>query len=827
MHKNKKIEKTKTLSCLVAFSIIMSGVGPLVSGETLTVPTFDEVISGIAAAERSLINVKIEAETFEEERSSSTEQWKPNGVYVRSTAIYNGMPKSKARIDIHSEVLKWEQGLASHAEESYSVGFDGRFGRVARHKTGAVGKMADLKQAEILPDAPDDLRDGWRDLSTGAAFALNFLFNQKGIPASEMLKTTKADPSIKISRETYQDSDCVKISMMDGRRVFWFDLERGYAFRGCDYIRIEEDGRRVVFKASVVTRVVEAAPGIWFPAEAYQLFSPREPNRLENRIVFKASQVIANDPSFNEEVFTVPIPSDYIVFDKVSGITYKKNMYEEKLLQLLDQTVATVMGDSAEVTGLPSEEPEVGNSPVTASKIDVLESEGVPLQKDTVPEGTAVQKGFRILWLFGFLVLIGLASVTVSVVIKKQESAKAVTMLCLLMGCTCVPRLDAATMDADIVMEALRGPKDTEANLNCGLNVAYISLRCVGYVPSFSELTTKLNLNENLTRPLSFMELKNCLEAYGVKVKGLRADTTDEMVELADSNNVLIVHVERRIFGQKADHYLAIKKQGNSVWLIDPPRSLKKYPIKDISSHLKATGNCLVISNLKGRKSSRSSIEIKETEIDLGRIPVTTKKIIGTIRFRNNGNKTLKILHVSGSCSCYGGHSGSTEVEPGEHGEIKVNFIKEKLQGGPNRQIIKIATSDPKNEVVKVEFRFIVQTAPHSSDIRVMPQNIDYGRSYRTKIGKEQINITIWVPEGIGDEIHNFRVSTELEHLNVSLVSNSQEEIKGARMRVGSYLVSWDKPPSDGFFEGEIKFFISGEEVGETVITVPVRGDAI
>jgi len=415
----------------------------------------------------------------------------------------------------------------------------------------------------------------------------------------------------------------------------------------------------------------------------------------------------------------------------------------------------------------------------------------------------------------------------VFVVIKKQGSAKTVTMLSLLMGCTCVPRLDAATMDADIVMEALRGPKATEANLNCGLNVAYISLRCMGYNPSLSELTKKLNLNENLLRPLSFLELKHCLEAYGAKVDGLRADTTDEMVALADSNNILIVHVERPRFGQKTGHYIAIKKQGSSVWLIDPPRSLKRYPTTDVSSRLHTTGNFLVISNLKGRGNGGSFIEVKETEIDLGRIPVTARKIIGTIRFRNKGSKTLKILHVSGSCLCYGGYSGTTEVKPGEHGEIKVEFIKDKLPGGPNRRTIKIATNDPGHEVVKVEFRFIVQTAPHPSDIRVMPQNIDYGRSYRTKIGKEQVNITIWVPESVGDEVHDFRASTELEHLNVSLVSSSLEEIKGARMRVASYFISWDKPPSDGFFAGEIQFFISGGEIGETVITVPVRGDAL
>lgn len=433
METNRIFERAKTLLRLAAFSIIVGAAGSLAAGQTLPTLTLDEVISGIAAAERSLMNVKMETELFQEERPSSTDPWKRNGVYVNSTAWYNGMPNSKVRVDVHREVLKWEQGLASHAEESYSLGFDGQFGRVVTHKSGAVNDTWDAKEAEILPDAPADLRHQWRDLSTGAAFSLNFLFNRRNKTTSEMFKIIKqADPSVMTSRERYQGADCVKISMMDGKRCYWFDLEHGYAFRGRLQTRTEKDGRKVLSESTVVTRVVEAAPGIWFPAEATQVFSWPEPDRPDIRTVFKASQVKANDPSFDEEIFTVPIPPDYLVNDTVSGVRYKG---EEGLMEKLEESVLALTGGSAEIVGSPSKEPEVEvvDRPVVASETDAEGNENIPTQEDTASEDIAAQTNNRILWLVGLLAVIGSASVVV--LIKRRGNAMTVLMLCILIGC--------------------------------------------------------------------------------------------------------------------------------------------------------------------------------------------------------------------------------------------------------------------------------------------------------------------------------------------------------------------------------------------------------
>ena len=324
----RKFKRTKNLSWLAIFLIAISMMNSVLSGKALDVPTFDEVISNIASAEKKLTNIKIEAELFQEERKSPKDPWERNSVYANCTAWFDGKPQSKVRIDFHREVLKWRQGAAPYAEETYSIGFDGQFGRVVTHKSGPINDASEMKEAEILPEAPLELKSKSCKIATGAAFSLNFLSDDQAIKTSEMFKKYKdIDKSIVISREKYQDSNCVKISLFSGRRSYWFDLDHGYAFRGYQDVKTDKEGNQVVIRSTVVAKLVQAAPDIWFPAEATS-FSNGSGSGLRN--IFKASKVIANDPSFDEKIFTVPIPPDYIVNNRVSGIRHRGEEVSEK-----------------------------------------------------------------------------------------------------------------------------------------------------------------------------------------------------------------------------------------------------------------------------------------------------------------------------------------------------------------------------------------------------------------------------------------------------------------------------------------------------------------
>ena len=50
---------------------------------------------------------------------------------------------------------------------------------------------------------------------------------------------------------------------------------------------------------------------------------PRETDKPWKRIVYRASNVVANDPNFDENIFTVPFPEGYLIDDKVNGVKYR------------------------------------------------------------------------------------------------------------------------------------------------------------------------------------------------------------------------------------------------------------------------------------------------------------------------------------------------------------------------------------------------------------------------------------------------------------------------------------------------------------------------
>ena len=74
-----------------------------------------------------------------------------------------------------------------------------------------------------------------------------------------------------------------------------------------------------------VTKLKEIGDGIWWPVEAYAESGPgpHHPDEPYTRMVYRASNVVANDPNFDENIFTVPFPEGYLIDDQVAGRKYK------------------------------------------------------------------------------------------------------------------------------------------------------------------------------------------------------------------------------------------------------------------------------------------------------------------------------------------------------------------------------------------------------------------------------------------------------------------------------------------------------------------------
>lgn len=294
----------------------------------------------IRAVENALFNIKIESEAWEEHSTSASGPWQRTPIYWSSTAWFNGDWSSRrwnadqhtferhiqgrARVDVHKRVLEWQEGAAPYIERSYSMGFDGQYGKMAHHTVGYNAKTRPVKEGKLLSEAPLSLES---TAFTGTCFSLQFC-------ESEIYKFSKmfelaSDPNfkaaaeLKFTREEFEGIECIKISSKFDSLMYWLDPSCGFALRGKKSIAQYEDGHEELVSFMRVTKLKEVAPGIWWPMEATIVSRPYAPGKPWRRFVYRASNVVANDPNFDENIFTVPFPDGYLIDDQIAGRKYR------------------------------------------------------------------------------------------------------------------------------------------------------------------------------------------------------------------------------------------------------------------------------------------------------------------------------------------------------------------------------------------------------------------------------------------------------------------------------------------------------------------------
>ena len=293
----------------------------------------NELIPQIQGAERRLVNVRIESEAWVETRASLSDTWQRTPVYSSVTAWLKPGAEHKAKVDVHKNVMKWEDGAAPYVEESYSVSYDGQVGKTLNHTTGHSGKSIAVKQASVVPTVPQRLQSKSIDSCTGAQFTLQFFFGKEGEfkAFSELFRVAISPKALEagafeVAREKLGEIDCIKIGSAEGRDwgyiSYWLDPARGFAFLGYDNVAFLKDGSERIISRIRVQQVKEVSKNVWWPTEATIESDTREPNAPYQRTVYRAVKVIANDPNFDENVFSPAFPKGYRVDDKMTGKTY-------------------------------------------------------------------------------------------------------------------------------------------------------------------------------------------------------------------------------------------------------------------------------------------------------------------------------------------------------------------------------------------------------------------------------------------------------------------------------------------------------------------------
>lgn len=347
-----------TLFAIVAWAILPTSIGlvnAMPSEEYLPQLSCDELVSRIAMCEKKLLKLKVESELWVERREPNSQKWQPTPVYASCTAWFDGEPNGRARIDVHDEILEWKDGAAPFSEASYSTAFDGRYGRTAHYSVGPIGRTTKISKGVIYPEAPKVLTTKWLAACTGRTFSMFFLFDQLGCPQGKRLSDYLSEVlsqfgPFSVTWDTVGDTNCIRIGGGDpeaGHEFLWLDPARGFALLRYEIVNVTRDDRKWVSESDTVTKLTEAAPGLWYPIEAYHE-STTSPGleRTNRRVRYLASEVIANDPNFDESIFTLTFPVGCFIHDKVKDVGYRAGSPLDKLRRTLDQLVDETLSEN-------------------------------------------------------------------------------------------------------------------------------------------------------------------------------------------------------------------------------------------------------------------------------------------------------------------------------------------------------------------------------------------------------------------------------------------------------------------------------------------------
>lgn len=312
----------------------------------ISVEEIKDLAQQIKSVEESLLNIKIDSEAWVEKRETLSIPWQRTSNYTSSTAWFSGISNNKARIDVHKEVLESSDGIALRKRESsYSVGFDGQYGRIISNTVGYSGRTFSQNEGQLLSVVPEELESAWTGVFAGKNFSLHFARIGENYRFSQIFQWAE-DPKSKVldsfefTWEIFKGAKCIKIATKarGSQESWWFDPGRGFALLGHEYMGKNKDGTKRILFHMEVGKLLEVSPGIWWPTEVTKELnfpSPLESVEKNNysRFVWHASKVVANDPHFDDSIFTITFPKGYLIDDKVNNTQYRVGGEDEAVVK--------------------------------------------------------------------------------------------------------------------------------------------------------------------------------------------------------------------------------------------------------------------------------------------------------------------------------------------------------------------------------------------------------------------------------------------------------------------------------------------------------------
>jgi hypothetical protein len=330
-----------TVALVVGLAI---GASPQVIGQS----TLVEVLrKEIPESERLLLNVRVDGKSQSELWDASINSWKYSGEVVVS-AWYTGAPGSRVRIDFHELITLWTGGAAPFFSEAFTMAYDGHLSRKLSKRGGPPGQQHDYLEGKVRRgrDALVELAN-W---ATGWAYSLYGFFDHEGKRLSSIFDLK--DFILAATEAEYEGVKCIRLEAVGAkaRHTWHLDPARGYAILG--YERANPQPPHTVWTRLKVEQLVDAAPGIYYPTKGFaEGFLPDGTPVTRSR--YEAFVVLANDPGFSEQVFTIEWPAGVTVYDETTDHTVTPSIEDHDPREPIDGQFDEVRSEVAKLSNEP------------------------------------------------------------------------------------------------------------------------------------------------------------------------------------------------------------------------------------------------------------------------------------------------------------------------------------------------------------------------------------------------------------------------------------------------------------------------------------------
>jgi hypothetical protein len=314
---------------------------------------------------------------------------------------------------------------------------------------------------------------------------------------------------------------------------------------------------------------------------------------------------------------------------------------------------------------------------------------------------------------------------------------------------------------------------------NCGYSAVCAVLVRLNVAVDSKKVCDQLQIDHNQIRSLSFKNLKDCLEHYGLKVLPIGGDK-GEVAEVIRQSAAGILHIRTT----KDDHFVAVWKSDADFLVYDHP-TLSRLTAKEFGTYLnKSTGNLLSV--LDKDKSLDldliSHASLKEpgfiSAVSGVRVGASSAKSIGhdghlfaekcliplpepdgaEVILKLHSLKTLpvgfKFIDTAGDCSCFRGVVGQTE------GGVNFKFDKTRLyerigNGAQPKIMVKYADADGSVIAQKI----IVLATDSIYKFRFESLRLDLGE-IAAIVDKPQVKVVVVYIDGSQEDVE--KISREM-----------------------------------------------------------------